>query len=209
MANPPFIVYGLPRSRTAWVSMFLTYGDCTCHHEKAMFLRSMDDVRELFSPRNTGTVETGAPYGRCLVKWLVPNIKEVVILRPVDECIDSLMAIDFEGMFIFDRAKLQKLMTRGRRCLEKIAKDPNVLVINYDDLNNEETCARLFEFCLPYKFDKEWWEYMKDKNIQVDLKQLFLYRYQNKSHIDAFKKLCKRELMKLVRMGEIPFRGEA
>ncbi len=204
MPSAPFIIYGLPRSRTAWLSMFLTYRDWTCHHEKAMFMRSMADVKALFSQSNIGSVETGAPYGRCLIKWLLPNIKEVVILRPIEDCVDSLMRIDFEGFFTFDRAKLQKIMTRGRRCLDKIAKDQNVLVINYSDLEKENTCRRLFEFCLPYAFDREWWEYMKDKNIQVNLKELFLYRYQNKSAIDAFKSLCKRELMRLCRLGEIP-----
>lgn len=205
MTSTPFIIYGLPRSRTAWLSMFLSYKDWTCHHEKAMFMRSMGDVKELFSNPNTGTVETGAPYGRCLVRWLMPNVKEVVILRPVEDCVSSLMNIDFEGMFTFDRDKLRKLMTRGRRCLDKIAKDPNVLVINYADLDNEETCKKLFEFCLSYQFDSEWWNYMKDKNIQVKLKDLFLYRYQNKSAIDSFKNLCKRELIRLCRLGEIPF----
>ena len=207
--SAPYIIYGLPRSRTAWLSMFLTYKDCTCHHEKAMFMRSMQDVRDLFSAPNTGSAETGAPYGRCLIKWLIPNIKEVVILRPVDECVESLMKIDFEGMFVFDRVKLQKLMEKGRRALDKIAKDPNVLVVNYSDLDKEEIVRHLFEFCLPYEFDREWWGYMKDKNIQVNLKQLFLYRYQNKSAIDSFKSLCKRELFHLGRLGEISIREGA
>lgn len=189
--------------------MFLSYGDWTCHHEKAMFMRSMADVKEFLLTPNTGTAETGAPYGRCLIKWLIPNIKEVVILRPVDECVDSLMKIDFEGLFTFDRVKLKKIMERGRCALDKIAKDPNVLVVNYHDLDDEETCSRLFEFCLPYKFDKKWWDYMNEKNIQVDLKALFLYRYQNKGAIDSFKSLCKRELMRLVRLGEVPFNKAA
>ncbi len=199
----PFVIYGLPRSRTAWISMFLTYKDCTCHHERAMFMRSLQDVRELFAAANTGSAETGAPYGRCLLKWLVPDIREVVILRPVEECVNSLMKIDFDGMFVFDRDKLNKLMLRGRRALDKIAKDPKVLVINYADLDKEETCKKLFEFCLPYAFDREWWTYMQDLNIQVDLKSLFLYRYQNKPAIDSFKNLCKRELLRLCRLGEI------
>lgn len=182
--------------------MFLSYKDWTCHHEKAMFLRSMQDVRDLLSG-TTGTAETGAPYGRCLLKWLVPNLKEVVILRPIDECVESLMAMDFGGMFSFDRVKLTKLMTRGRRALDRIARDPNVLVIDYCDLDKGEACKRLFEFCLPYEFDKDWWEYMRDKNVQVVLKDLFLYRYQNKSAIDDFKSLCKRELFRLARLGEI------
>lgn len=183
--------------------MFLSYKDWSCHHERSMFMRSMADVKELFSAPNTGTVETGASYGRCLLKWLVPNLREVVILRPVDEVMNSLMAVDLEGAFVFDRPKLQKVMEKGRRALDKIARDPNVLVINYHDLDKEETCAKLFEFCLPYKFDKEWWESYKDKNIQLNFKSLIIIRKENKEAIDSFKNLCKRELMRLVRLGEI------
>lgn len=199
-----FIIYSLPRSRSSWLSMFLSYKDWTCHHEKAMYMRSMGDVKELLSAPNTGTAETGAPYGRCLIKWLFPDMKEVVVFRPVDEVVNSVLNVDLGGYFAFDKEKLQKLMIKGERCLRKIAKDPNVLVVNYHDLDKEETCAKIFEFCLPYRFDKEWWNYMKDKNIQVDLKALFLYRYQNKNSIDMFKSLCKRELLRLCRLGVIP-----
>lgn len=183
--------------------MWLSYGEWTCHHEKSMLMRSMADVKDLFSTPNTGTAETGTPYGRCLLKWLVPNLREVVILRPIDEVMASLIAVSERGGFEFDVPRLQKIMERGHRCLLKIAKDPNVLVINFDDLEQEETCARLFEFCLPYKFDKAWWESYKDKNIQLDFPLLILYRKQNKIDIDGFKNLCKRELLRLVRLGEI------
>ncbi len=172
-------------------------------------MRSMEDVKKLFSTSNTGTAETGAPYGRCLLKWLVPNLKEVVILRPLDEVIDSVMKIDLHGISVFDRNKLRKILAKGERALHKIAKDPNVLVVNYDDLNKEEICARIFEFCLPYKFDKEWWNYYKDINIQINMGLLIQYRHHNKGYIDAFKSLCKRELIKLCRAGELQVRGEA
>lgn len=208
MSNAPFIVYGIPRSRTAWISMFLSYKDCVCHHEKAMFMRSMQDVRDLFSTPNTGTVETAASYGRCLIKWLIPNIKEVVILRPVEECVESLMRLDLSSIGTsFDRKKVERLMKRGRATLDKIAKDPNVLVINYTDLDKEETIKQLFEFCLPYDFDRAWWLGYHEKNIQLNIPLLLLYRLQNKSAIDAFKSLVKRELFRLGRLGELTLRS--
>lgn len=187
--------------------MFLTYDDCVCHHEKLMHMRSMGDFKKLLSPINTGTAETASSYGRCLIKWLIPNIREVVILRPVEEVIQSLLSVDFQGSFVFDEVKLRKIIEKGNRALQRIAQDPKVLVINYDDLDKEETCAKIFEFCLPHKFDKEWWGYMKDRNIQVNLGLLFSYRYQNKKDIDGFKSLCKRELLRLCRLGEIPLNG--
>lgn len=204
--SAPFIIYGLPRSRTAWLSMFLTYKDWTCHHEKMMHMRRIGDFKELMSAPNTGAAETGACYGRCLMKWFAPNLKEVVILRPVEEVMESLMKIDMEGTFTFDRQKLQKLIEKGRRALDKIAKDPKVLVIEYADLEKEETCKRLFEFCLPYQFDREWWKYMDQKIITINFPLLAIYRTQHKSLIDGYKNVCKRELFQLARLGNISLR---
>ena len=201
----PFIIYGLPRSRTAWLSMFLTYKDWTCHHEKMMHMRRIGDFKELMTAPNTGSAETGACYGRCLMKYFAPNLKEVVILRPVEEVMESLMKIDMRGMFVFDRVKLKKIVDKGRRALDKIAKDPKVLVINYADLEKEETCKRIFEFCLPYKFDRDWWIYYHEKNIQLDFPMLLAYRKNNKGTIDGYKNLCKSMLIKLAR-GKLPLR---
>ena len=200
----PFIIYGLPRSRTAWLSMFLTYGEWTCHHEKAMFMRKLSDVVELFSTPNTGSAETGASYGRCLLKFLVPDIKEVVILRSVDDVMNSLLKIQLEE-FTWDEPKLRRIMERGRRSLERIAKDPNVMVVNYEDLDEEETCRKIFEFCLPYKFDRDWWAYMDQKVITLNFPFLMRYRKHHKNFIDNFKSTCKRELISLCRRGLIPF----
>ncbi len=170
-------------------------------------MRSMQDVKDLLSTPYTGTCETGAPYGRCLLKWLVPNIKEVVILRPVEEVMTSLLNIDFDGEFTFDSDKLRKILIKGDRALKRIAKDNNVMVINFHDLDKEEFCQQVFEFCLSQPFDKTWWENMKDKNIQIDFKSLLWYRIYNKPQIDDFKNLCKRELIRLCRLGEIKLNG--
>lgn len=199
----PFIIYALPRSRTAWLANFLSYKEYKCHHEQAIFMRNMDNVKEFFSRPFIGSSETAAAPGRKLILSVVPNMKEVVILRPVNEVVDSMMNVDVGGVASYDREKLQKGMEYGDRILRKIAKDPNVLTISYADLDKQETCAAIFEHCLPYKFDKSWWESLKDKNIQADAKAVLGYYFKNRAPIEAFKKYCKSELRRLMRAGQI------
>ena len=199
----PFIIYALPRSRTAWLSNFLTYKAWECHHEVAIYMRSMEDVRNFFSSPKIGCVETAAAQGRPLIHHVAPNIKEVVILRPMDEVVESMMAVDISGVGIYDRKILQRNMEYGDRELRKIAKDKNVLAINYSDLNREDSCAAIFEHCLPFKFDKKWWEWVKDKNIQADVKSILRYYQQNRDAVEVFKRHCKKELIRLYRIGEI------
>lgn len=200
--NSPFIIYALPRSRTAWLSSFLTYGDWECYHESAMFMRSMDDVRKFFNSGNVGCAETAAAQGYQLIRHAAPNITEVVILRPVDEVVNSL--IKAAGTNVYDEKILRRNMEYGHRMLLKIAQDNGVMTVNYDDLNREDVCAAIFEYCLPYEFDKEWWESLKDKNIQVNLMAVLRYYNKNRNIIDRFKNHCRKELSRLCRAHELP-----
>lgn len=197
----PFIIYALPRSRTAWLSALLTYKDWECYHESAIFMRSMDDVKSFFTSNNVGCVETAAAQGHKLIRYIAPDIKEVVILRPVEDVINAILSIDVGVKWDVDI--LRKNMQYGDRELRRIAENKNTLVVNYHDLDKEQVCASIFEYCLPYKFDKLWWESLKDKNIQVDMKAFFRYYYKNKDAIEKFKKHCKSELIKLRKMGQI------
>ena len=79
----PFIVYALPRSRTKWLSRFLTYGGWTCWHDVAVGMRSMADVDRFFARPNTGTAETGAAPGWMLLAQRFPDMRVVVVRRPV------------------------------------------------------------------------------------------------------------------------------
>jgi len=166
-------------------------------------MRDMDDVKTFFSLPNMGTVETAAFYGRHLIKNIVPDIKEVVVLRPVDESVEAMMRVDVSGIATYDRGILEKLLTRGDRELRRIAQDPNVLVVNYSDLAERDACAAIFEHCLPYSFDEGRWQSLQRQNIQVDVKTVLLYYYKHRDRVEAFKKQCKSELRRLCRMGMV------
>jgi len=198
-----FIIHSLPRSRTAWMASFLTYGEWKCGHEQAVTMRSFDDVKQLLTKEKTGSAETATAQGRMLIKYVNPDIKEVVILRPVDDVIKSLLEIDLTGVATYDIPLLRRTMEYGDRCLRKIALDPSVLVLEFDDLATEAGCKKLWEHCLPYEFDRDWWNYMKNKNIQIDVREHFLYYFANRPAIDGFKAICKSELRKLVREGKV------
>lgn len=205
--STPFIIYSLPRCRTAWLAEFLSYKDWKCWHEQALCMRNMEDVKVFFSAPNIGTVETAAFYGRHLIKHYIPNIKEIVILRPVDESVEAMMKCDTGGLATYDYNSLKKIFERGNRELQKMAEDKNVLAIDYSNLTKRETCVAIFEYCLPYAFDDAWWETLRRQNIQVNVESVLRYYYQNKDIVESFKRLCKSELRKLCRFGMIEARA--
>lgn len=165
----PFIIYGLPRSRTFWLSRFLAYGDWECGHDEIRHARSMDDIKAWFAQPCAGTVETAAaPFWRLVP----PHVRSVVVRRPAAEVVDSLMALGVP----FDRAGLVALMRRLDHKLDQIERRvPGVLTVQFADLATEEACARVFEYCLPYQHDHAWWETMAALNLQISVPKLIRY----------------------------------
>lgn len=202
--SPPFIVCTLPRSRSAWVARFLTYRDWTCRHEYAVQLREPEDIRRVFATPNTGAAETAAAQAWALIKYYVPSIRTVVIMRPVADVVKSVLLAGAMVGVSYDVPLLWRNMEYGQRCLKRIAANPGVLCLHYDDLDQESGCGRLFEYCLPYEWDADWWRRWRDVNVQVDMREHFRYYFEHRTEIELLKSMLKREMIRLRRSGELP-----
>ena len=166
MTVAPFIVFGLPRSRTKWMSGFLSYGDWRCGHDEIMHMRTKDDIVSWFKQPNTGTVETAAaPFWRLALKqW--PNLKVVVLRRNTDAVIHSL----FTAGLMADPDGMVRLIRRTDQKLAQIAKRwPGALSVRFEDLPQEDVCAEVFEHCLPYRHDRQWWSEWDSYVVSGDL----------------------------------------
>lgn len=203
----PFLVYALPRSRTAWLARFLTYGGWDCGHERAPFMRSLADVREFFAHPRIGSVETAAAQGWRVLAHHVPGLRQVVIRRPVDDVVRSVLGIDLGGVATYDAAKLRKIMEYGDRCLAEIERQPGVLSITFSDLERPDACAAIFERCTGIPFNREWWKHLSGKNVQVDVPSQIRYYHEHIGGIVAFKRAMRTELRRLAYEGLIPERG--
>lgn len=192
-----FVIFALPRSRTAWLSKFLNYGGWTCGHDELRHLRSLDDVRSWLSQPFTGTVETAAaPWWRT-IRELAPETKAVVVRRPRDEVVDSYLRL---GMG-FDKTKLTEVMTRLDAKLDQItARYPGVVSVPYYDLDDPECCEFLFEHCLEgFVFDRAWWEYLRQINIQIDMRALIKYMIAYNNQLIKLGKIIKHQTIKTMR----------
>lgn len=147
----PFIILALPRSRTYWISRFLSYRTAHCGHDELLHCRSLDDVKAWFTQPDIGTVETIAAL---FWRLLPSDAKVVTVRRPVEDVLDSVMRI-LPGE---DMAAMDKLLRAADRKLDQIeARILGVMRVEFADLTHESGCARLFEHCLPYSHDPTWW----------------------------------------------------
>lgn len=188
-----FLVLGLPRSRTAWLSRFLTYGEHICGHEELRHLRTVDDIKSWLTMPKTGSAETtAAPFWRMMSR-LAPDVRVVVVRRPVDDVVESLAA------FGFDLAVIEPLMRKLDAKLSQIVKRvPGVLEVSFDDLNTEETCKAVFEHCLPYPFDRAHWQKLASENVQCDMREMVRYAAAFRPQLNKLAAVAKHgELVEL------------
>lgn len=181
-ATSPFVVYSSPRSRSFWISRYLSANGWTCGHNEARHVRSLQDVKSWLSLPRHGTVETAAaPYWR-LVQELRPDIKTVVVRRPVDEVIDSLRRT---GLIADSEALRGGLEALDRKLEQIAARVPGALSVTFAELNDEATCARIFEHCLSLPHDRDWYARAAPLNLQINLEALMHYYAANTRPLQA------------------------
>lgn len=199
--GPSFIIHALGRSRTAWLSEFLSYGTWSCLHEQAMYLRQPSELRAFFSRPRTGYAETAASFGWPLIQQACPDVQQVVIDRHPDDAASAMLAHCSAAGVPVDEAKVSHIFTRNHRVLRKIAALPGTLRLDYADLSTEAGCRAVFEACLPYEWDQAWWQKMDQRHIEADLRSVLSYFAANRDGIEEFKRLCRVEMFHIRRVG--------
>jgi hypothetical protein len=190
---PPFVVFGMPRCRTYWLSQFLGYAHWHCGHDEVRHCRSLDDVRSWLSQPYTGTVETAASaFWRLLVK-LAPEARIVTVRRPVAEVLDSLR----RGGLFFDPHQMRRDMEAYQRKLDQIERRvAGVVSVTFAELESRDVCERVFEHCLPsHRLDHEWWQLMAAQNLQISLPKLDRYYTAHQPQLDKLAKVAKHRII--------------
>jgi hypothetical protein len=159
-----FIIFTLPRSRSAWMSHWLSYIKegkrvKSVGHDAFSRCRSVEECERLFDTLD-GTVETGAAFAYKVIVNRMPKTKLLVVQREPMECLNSLM-----------RVGLRPEPTDWARRVEDLwALSANgVRTVAYSDLNME-SCARwIWEYCLELPWDAAWWAQWTPINVQINI----------------------------------------
>lgn len=155
-----FIVLALPRSRSFWLSKFLSYPPYKCSHD--LILQS-DSLKHLITNLSsvTGSVELGLGLAWPLLLNLLPETKIVVIRRDLNDVYRSLHRL---GLYI----PVEELEMRDK-ALEQCSQHPKVKSYSFEDLGNPECCKEIFEYCLNCEWDETWYRAYAGTNIQLDV----------------------------------------
>lgn len=193
----PYLILALPRSRTFWLSRYLSYADRHCGHDESRYMRSIDDIKAFYKQANTGTVETNICQFWRLAVDLVPNLKVITIRRPVDEVLQSLEAQGFNLNSDLPR-RIRYLDSKLNQVEKRV---PGVLSLPYKSLLEETSCARLFEHCLDLPCDPNWFAIMNKMNLQIDMLSLMRYCTAYAPQLDKMAKIVKGYSISTMRSG--------
>ena len=176
----PFVILGTPRSRTAWLAKFLSYGDVTCHHEPSIHFRSLNDLAAMLRRSGVGASDSMMTLLWPEILFLAPNVRMVVVLRPMEEVLDSVERMGVSVPLV------RSLLARIVGAVEEIKRSGfEALFVDFADLEKEEVCSRVFEHATGLPFDRDWWLSWRNVNVQTPVGQRIVEAARNAAGIRA------------------------
>ncbi len=171
-APAPFVVLALPRSRTKWLSKYLSYGPWVCGHDELQYMATLDDIATWFTQPHIGSVESAAaPFWRLLVA-MQPSVRIVTVRRPVGAVLASL-----ERQGVGGDAVAAMILACDRKLDQIELRVPGVLSVPFDKLVRKDVCASVFEHCLRLPHDPAWWRTWDACNVSGDLARQIRYTH--------------------------------
>lgn len=160
----PFFIVSLPRSRSCWLSTFLSYQtnliSRVCGHDLLVRCKSIAEFREQVEGVD-GTCETALIEGWKVMREIWPKSRVVVIHRDLSDIVMSCRKLGLEP-------DLGQLVQR-KEMLDMLAAAPGVKNYSFSDLESVDACKEIFEYCLKLDFDANWWSLLQSKNIQINM----------------------------------------
>jgi hypothetical protein len=165
--HQPFLIIGLPRSRTAWLAALLTDGDVFCHHELIRSCDNLDEYAGRLMATNAMIVGDSDPaLIQCYrhIRPQLPTHKVVFINRPQHECRDALEKVLIDAKI--DPAPHMAVWPDLEKMYAEIKMhNPDAMAFDYADLDKEESIKSLVEYCTGLPFNRERWKMFDELKI--------------------------------------------
>lgn len=137
----PFAILALPRSRTAWLSAWLTDGDRVCYHEALGYAHTRDTLRRLAADRHGLAETSGLALPRVLHSAL-PDANYLVVRRDPQQVIASLDRLGALGA----RASVRAGETTLNDAVRFLSERAHVMDVRYEELNDLDCLRAVWRF---------------------------------------------------------------
>lgn len=165
--HPLFLIVGLPRTRSAWFSAFLTDGDVTCHHELVRNCDQASDYPLCLKETQTpiiGDASPSLPLYYDSVREFLPEHKIVFIVRDSNEArqayYEMLMAHGINpGPHLEQWGGLTQAFAAMRLAC------PDAMTFSYSELDKPGTIREISEYCTGLPFNETRWKLYNELKI--------------------------------------------
>lgn len=153
----PFFVTGMPRSRTAWLSAWLTTETTWCAHDTPLnsFPPLIGQYTGLAGPEVCVSFEDFSSS--------FPDAPWLVIQRP--DALTSFRAVLQQYLDVDDNV-LSGWWNERLKLLERVIQGPRTMTVTFEQLDTPEVARSIWEHLLPHKpFDAVRWHLMNNLKI--------------------------------------------
>ena len=166
--STPFLVTGLPRSRTAWWSVVATTPQSICRHEP---LKDSNTFEELSASWVVPKIDYVGVSDSGVVPVLGRILEEIgprtlIVERPAGEALRSFE--NYMRGFEFNRSAARLYFETSARMLRNFYDHPLVKVVKFADMSDPDCVAQAYRWLMP----KNTWPVRFELlhiNVQVDV----------------------------------------
>lgn len=137
----PFVILGTPRSRTAWLSTWLTDGGRRCHHDALATAQTRDAIYNL-TKNGDGLCETAGALMPRVLRDAIPNARYLIVRRD-----RAYVAASLERCGAFGARSIARLADESLDTAKAyLAPRAEVHEVSFDQLDDERTLAEVWNY---------------------------------------------------------------
>lgn len=152
----PFVVLSLPRSRSFWLSRFLSSEERPVAHDISRHFKSRVEIHHLFADPHAAVVDTA--LGLIWADLHIPGVRVLVLHRDV-------------GAVIFSMQRLGMSVNRIPEYDAQLRALPG-FHLEQADLESERGAAEVYRYATGCAMPPTRWRDMIGKNLQADVGQV-------------------------------------
>lgn len=167
----PFFIFAFPRSGTAWLANYLTYGNSFCYHEllaESMDVEKLSEHLESNDAEYVGNSDCGNYlfFSKIIRKFNNPRI--VTVIRDPAEIAESLQRNGYTKTYD------QDFYEEGIELLLSIHRKSDSILVDFRDLFEERTARDILDHVTDCtgKFNRDRFNFLKNTNIQPENKYM-------------------------------------
>lgn len=175
----PFLILSLPRSRSYWLSRFLSFGGRVCDHEPSRHFRDMPELHAYLSKPDLAAADTAMLMLGRSIATNFPEIRIVTVRRSITEVARSVRALGWGD------PKLEVRLFNADALLDEIEAEHPCLSVDFSELDDKAVCDEIFEYCLGRSLPHWWFEEFNGRNLQCDAHAVMAEALQNRAGMAA------------------------